>query len=155
MDDTNLDDMEQTAQENITRKNAVEERMKNLTADKVAAEKKAQDETQARQTVEKERDFYSGFADSISKYPHAGEFKDSIKEKVLAGYSVEDATVSVLAREGKLNTAAAPIQRDNPAGGSASNQIQNTSSKTIQEMTREERRATLEDLQKRGDISLN
>lgn len=153
MEDQNLDEMEQTAQETITRKNAVEERMKNLTADKVAAEKKAQDETQARQTVEKERDFYSGFADSITKYPNAGEFKDSIKEKVLAGYSVEDATVSVLAREGKLN--ASPIQRDNPAGGSASNQIQGTSNKTVAEMNREERRAAIMDSQNRGDISLS
>lgn len=147
MDENN----EQQAQAEITSKNAVEERMKNLSKSKLEAEAKAETEVKARQEAEekaklaeKEADFYKDFSGSISKYPSANEYQDAIKEKVMSGYTVEDATVSVLAKEGKLTTPQAP--RQSPAGGSAPTQIQSGGgAKTAAEMTREERRKSIEE----------
>lgn len=98
--------------------------------------------------LEKERDFYSSFSDSTSQYPQASEYKDQIKEKVMAGYTVEDATVSILAKEGKLTNAPAP--RENIAGGSATNSLQAEGSKTTAEMDRAEKRAALIQAEQEG-----
>lgn len=139
--------------------NQLEERMKNLVGGKKEAEAKAESEAKARQesdakaaSLEKERDFYSSFSDSIAKYPSAPEYKDKIKEKVMAGYSVEDATISILHAEGKL-TPSAP-QKENVTGGSAPTQITNQGSKTVQEMNSNERWDALREAERRGDISL-
>lgn len=143
--------------------NKTEERIKNLSSkvkdtsrERDEANAKAQSEAEARVAVEKERDFYASFSDQTSKYPGASEHKDAIKEKVMAGYSVEDATVAVLAKEGKytpqVEQAPAPA---NAAGGSASFQLPSGSSKTLGEMSRDEKRAELEAAIGRGDIYLS
>lgn len=143
--------IEQNAQDNIKSKNAVEERMQKLANDKVEAESKAKTESEGRIAAEKEASFYKGFSGSISKYPQANEYQDAIKEKVMSGYDIEDATVAVLAKEGKLTT---PTQeRQSPAGGSASNQIQSKGGKSVAEMSREERREALKEAEARGDLS--
>ena len=128
-------------------KNAVEKRMQKLANEKNDAEK-AKAEAEAKSAVtEKERDFYKDFSGSISKYPSANEYQDAIKEKVMSGYTVEDATVSVLAKEGKLGTIQAPPPpRESPAGGSASNQISSGGNKTVSEMSRDEKRQALQDV---------
>lgn len=108
------------------------------------AEKKAAEEATARVAAEKERDFYSSFADMSGKYPGASEYKDAIKEKVLAGYDPEDATVSILAKEGKLQSYTPPAPRmDSPAGGSATTTMRNDTDKPLNEMSRDEKRAEL------------
>src|ERR1035437_610055 len=101
MDETKIEEVEIT-------KNAVEERMQKLANDKTKAEKAAVEAEAKMATAEKERDFFKDFSGSISKYPSANEYQDAIKEKVMSGYTVEDATVSVLAKEGKLGTIQAP-----------------------------------------------
>lgn len=156
-----MDETQQKIEEEIINKNAVEERMRNLSKAKIDAEAKANEEARLRQesdakvqTAEKERDFYASFSDSISKYPNANEHKDAIKEKVMSGYTVEDATVSVLAREGKLGAIQTPPPpRQSPAGGSASTQIQQGGAKSLAEMSREEKRQAVLDAQARGDLS--
>lgn len=130
--------------------NDVERRIKDLSKKvKLTAEErdekdrllKERDEQLA--TVGKERDFYASFSDSVSKFPNASEYKDAIKEKVMSGYTVEDATVAVLAKEGKLQSAPAqPLPKENPAGGSSPVNIGATD-KTIDKMSQDERRAAL------------
>lgn len=108
------------------------------------AEKKFADADTARIAAEKERDFYSNFADTTGQYPAAKEYKDAIKEKVLAGYTVEDATVSILAKEGKLTSYTPPAQKmDSPAGGSATTSMRNDSDKSLGEMSKDEKRSEL------------
>lgn len=155
-----MNDEELKASEEIINKNAVEERMKNLSKARLDAEAKSTEEARLRQesdaratAAEKERDFFKGFSTQTSKYPGAAEYQDKILEKVNLGYDMEDATVSVLAKEGKLGTVQAPIQRQSPAGGSASNQIQTGGSKSIAEMSREEKRQAVLEAQTRGDLS--
>jgi len=105
--------------------------------------------------LEKENTFLSSFTDSISKYPLAKEFRDKIKEKVMAGYDVEDATISVLAKEGKLNSPnSLPPEKNLAAGGSAANQMKGTGPKPVSEMTQAEKRTALLEAEAKGEISV-
>ncbi len=148
-----MDENEKVEGEEIIKKNPVEERMNNMANAKIEAEKKAQEAEAKAQASEKEVSFYKDFSGSMSKYPQANEYQDEIKGKVMSGYSVEDATVAVLAREGKLQPQAP--QRQSPAGGSASNQIQSGGNKQLGEMTRDERRQAIRDAEAAGAISLS
>ena len=144
--------------ENINSNNRVEARITKLT-EKVKLTEKERDELnvlvkqkdEELATANKERDFYSKFSDSSAKYEGANEFKDKIREKVMAGYDVEDATVAVLAKEGKLTSPPAPVaEKDTVAGGSASTAISGDGEKPMSEMTKEEKRAALTENQ--GDL---
>lgn len=130
--------------------NDVEKRIKDLSR-KVKLTSEERDEKQhlleerdaQLATVGKERDFFKDFSDNVTKYPGASEYKDAIKDKVMSGYTVEDATVAVLAKEGKLTNAPAPVvPKDSPAGGSAVTNV-GGGEKAIDEMTRDEKRAAL------------
>lgn len=116
---------------------------------------KAKDEAEnAKVEALKEVEFFKGFAGQTSKYSAASEFQDKIREKVMAGYDIEDATVSVLAKEGKLDNLVKPPKPQSPVGGSATNNIQQGADKSIDEMTRDEKRAKLMERERAGDISL-
>lgn len=157
----NLDLDLESLDANIERRNKVEERITDLSSkvkltaaerdekDKLLKEKEAQ-----LVAAQKEVEFFSSFTDTTSKYPNALEYKDAIKEKVLAGYTVEDAAVAVLAKEGKLGVTTAPIaQPESPVGGSSATVTTASGEKTIREMTREELRAALVEAETRGDLS--
>lgn len=154
--DLNLD----TIEKEITNKNAVEDRMRNLKQREVDALRKVEEESKAKQealdklaTLEKDTSFLNTFTDITAKFPTASEFKDKIKEKVNAGYSVDDATVAVLVAEGKYTP---PVARaENVSGGSAPNQITNQSTKTVTDMSGSERWDALREAEKRGDIGLS
>lgn len=102
---------------------------------------------------EKEVAFYKGFSGVSAKYQGAAEFQDKILEKVNAGYDLEDATVSVLNKEGKLMPPAPPPPAP-AAGGSALVNIPENGIKSAGEMTQAERRSALLDAEKHGDISI-
>lgn len=139
-----------------------EQRIKDLSAkvkltsterDELKAAKEQSDAEKA--AALKEVEFYKGFNTMTSKYQGAGEFQDKIKEKVMAGYDMEDATVSILNREGKLNSPISEPARpkDSPAGGSAATTLR-SNEKTFSEMDRSERRQALADLEREdGSIS--
>ena len=151
-------DLEQLDKE-IEGENKIEKRIKDLsekvklTAEERDATKRKIEEEMARTAnLQKEVEFLNSFGDQLSKHPEASQFRDKIKEKVLKGYSIEDATISTLATEGKSKE---PIV-DNPAGGSAAvNQPLTGGQKTVSEMTRDEKRTKLIEAEQRGDISLS
>ena len=91
--------------------------------------------------LERENAFNSGFADILGTHGAAKDFKDKIKEKVMGGYTVEDATFAILGKEGKLGVASEPTTQI-VAGGSAAN-TQPTGPKEIKDMTQQERRDIL------------
>lgn len=91
--------------------------------------------------LQREKSFSDGFADILGTHTAAREHKDEIKAKVLAGYSVEDATYAVLGKAGKLNNVV-PVQTQ-VAGGSAATNV-STTQKSVSEMTTDEKRAQLE-----------
>ena len=150
----------------IEKENKVEKRIKDL-SDKVKLTSEERDEKEKLVKerdekivgLEKERDFYSSFGDSMAKYPQASAFKDAIKEKVLHGYTVEDATISVLAKEGKLETPKETPVKPNAAqaaaGGSAVTQTPSNEVKPVNQMTQAERRAALVEAEQRGDLGVN
>lgn len=159
MADEELDlELEEDQQENINR---VEKRIKSLSEkvkltsterDELAKAKET--ETLARATAEKERDFYKGFNQVSTKYPGASEYQDKILEKVNAGYDVEDATISILAKEGKYTPAPIQAETGRAAGGSAATAMAGSDSKSPQEMSQDELRGALLDLEAKGEFHL-
>lgn len=141
--------------------NKVEKRIKDLSEKVKLTSTERDDLAKAKETLEtekvalsKERDFFKDFNSATSKYPNANEFQEKIREKVMAGYDMEDATVSVLAKEGKLTSPPAP-KPDSPAGGSASTGLKGTAEKPVSEMSRDEKRAALMDAESKGDLALS
>lgn len=148
--DNMADDLDLDLGEDQDEVSKAEKRIKSL-SDKVRVASQERDDlatakTQLeaeKATLAKESTFYKDFNTIMPKYQGATEFQDKIKEKVMAGYDIEDATVSVLNKEGKLNPAPITERRESPAGGSSINQIRSEGEKTIEEMTRDEKRAKL------------
>lgn len=92
-------------------------------------------------TLEKENTFNSGFVDVLASHSAAKDHKDEIKAKVMAGYSVEDATYAVLGKAGKLGaTLETPTQ---VAGGPSAVNTPQTGEKSVADMTQAERREAL------------
>lgn len=152
-------DIEDSAPQ-ITRDNkrieTLSSKVRETAAERDAAKASAEAAEAAKVAAEKETAFYKDFSSQAGRYPAAAEFQDAIKEKVLAGYSVEDATVAVLNREGKLTAPAVPPPPlpGPAAGGSASFTPTAPGDKSVAEMTRDEKRTALLEAEKRGDISL-
>lgn len=103
--------------------------------------------------LERENSFNSGFSDILGTHQAAKDHKDEIKAKVLAGYSVEDATYAVLGKAGKLGGSSQQFV-PSPTGGSASTSLPSGGEKSIKDMSPAERRQALVDAEKRGDIAL-
>lgn len=144
--------------EQLNQPSEAEKRIKQLSGTvKTTAEERdtaraaAEAATARTMEVERERDFYSGFADVVSTNPQAKDHKDDILAKVKSGYTVEDATYAVLGKAGKLGQVKEDVQ---VAGGSAANSISNTGVKNLNEMNREEKLAALKEAEARGDLSL-
>lgn len=112
---------------------------------------KAKAESERAEASSKERDFYKDFSANVSKYPNASQFQDKILEKVKAGYSTEDAMVSVLAKEGKLSSQPVQQQSGQVEGGSAPTNFEGT--KSIQDMTLAEKFSALSEADKTGELS--
>lgn len=149
-----LDHIESNAEEKLKVKNRFEKLSEKviLTAkEKEEVEAKYKAETEARTKAEKERDFFRDFSKLSSQFPNATEYQDKIWEKVNTGYTPEDATLAILAKEGKLQPITAGTFRpDNVAGGSASNTITDSSEKNPNEMSRDELRNALMEAEKQG-----
>ena len=145
----------------IEKENKVEKRIKDLsekvrlTAEERDANKRKLEEQMAKEAnLNKEVEFLNSFGDQLSKHPEASQFRDKIKEKVLKGYSIEDATVSTLSSEGKLSPQREVVE--NVAGGSASvNQPISGGQKKVSDMSRDELRSALIEAERRGEISLS
>lgn len=129
--------------------NKTEVRIKNLSSKVREASterddaKKLAEEAEARAlAAEKKVEFLGSFTEVSGKYQGATEYRDAIEAKVQAGYSVEDATVSVLNAEGKLTAPVQTVQPVTAGGGSAATLIPSTD-KTVGEMNQAERREAL------------
>jgi len=156
-DEIDLDNLDKQ----MTEESKVEKRIRDLSEKvKLTSEerdtlrKELEEQQKKVADLEKEGGFLSSFGEQVTKYPDAVTFRDKIKERVMRGYSVEDATVAVLNAEGKLSAPkqAAPAA---PVGGSAINVQPSVGDKKVGEMTREEKRAALIEAEKRGDLGTN
>lgn len=128
-------------------------RFKDL-SEKVEMTAKERDEAKAAaEAAQKEVEFYKGFSKVSSKYQEAADYQDKIREKVMSGYDMEDAAISVLAKAGKLN--APQVQRESPAGGSASTAMRSADDKPVSEMTTAEKRERLLEIERTDPGSLS
>lgn len=158
-DELELDLDENNSEEIINRK---DKRIKSLSEKFELSEKekaeiaKAREEAEAKaQAALKDAEFYKGFNTMSSKYPGAHEYQDKIREKVMAGYDIEDAAVSILNKEGKLTPSPAPQARPESAiGGSAATGMNIAAEKPLQDMSMSDLRAQLLDAEKTGEFRL-
>ena len=101
-------------------------------------------------------EFENGFKDIAGEYPNALEYKDKIAEKVRAGMSIKDATITTLHPEGKLVTRQeidSQAAGDHSLGGSSDIYIPR-GSKRQEDMTEEEMRAEFIKQEGLGNIKL-
>lgn len=149
--DLDLDDQEDKINNRIR---TLSEKVKSTAQerDELATKQKSSDEARAK--AEKERDFFKDFSQLSSKYPAASSYQEKILEKVNAGYTAEDATLSILAKEGKLTAQSAPEaplpRADQVAGGSAATTVSDSGDKELRDMTTEEKRSALLEMEKGG-----
>lgn len=169
IENVNLEEVDET----ISQTNKVEERIKDLShkvkttsEERDTAQKSVEDLTKERDDAVKETEFYTTLSTVTDKYPDAKEFKDDILEKVKSGYSLEDAAVAILVREGKYvapeaseeSTEEVVEESETPAGGSAVNPPptdEKSMEAIIKEGTQEEKKAALIEEEKKGNLGLS
>jgi len=152
------EELELEVNEDITRK---DNRIKSLsdkvktTSEEREAEKARADKAEAeRLTAQKDLEFYKGFNTVASKYEGASEYQDAIREKTALGLDIEEATMLVMAKEGKYTPPTQPLVRESAVGGSASTGINDTAERAVDKMTQAERRSALLDIEARGEFKL-
>ena len=158
MSDQELElDLDLEEEPNINRS---EQRIKDLSskvrnqAQETATEREARQQAETRaETAEKRAEFLESFAGVAAKFPNASEYKDAIQEKVLSGYSVEDAAVAVLNAEGKLLPQDTQTEPQSEIGGSASLPPLGGAEKPLDGLTSEEKRARLIEADQRGELA--
>lgn len=102
-----------------TVENQSTEEINKLKGDLEKSEKEKQEALQKAADIQ----FNSDFNAATSIYPYASDFKDAIKEKTKLGLTVDEATIIVLTKEKKLQTAdeiKAKENRGEGVGGSSS-----------------------------------
>jgi len=146
--------VETEEKEETPKKDPIGNRVKNLADKAKIAEEEKNQALAEKEELERERDFYQSFSEAVSIYPEAKDYQQEIKEKVMSGYTVEDATISMLAKEGKLGgqTVETP---SHTIGGSASTPPTNSENKSVSEMSLNEKREALIEAEARGDLSLS
>ncbi len=155
--DLNLDELDQIDR-NADTKLQVKNRFQQLANDKrtlaqekeqavAEAQAKAAELGQALKTAE----FYKTFSQVSSKHPEAINYQEQILEKVNTGLSTEDATLLILAKEGKLSSQ--PVERpvENVAGGSALNQM-SEGDKSPNQLNENEKLQALQEMEKSGEL---
>jgi hypothetical protein len=157
MDELNLDldNIQEDAENKLKVKNRFEQLSEKViltSKEKDEANAKANAEAERASNAEKERDFYKDFSQNITRFPAAAEYQSQIFEKVKGGLSTEDATFLVLGKEGKLGGTIAPITAPTAQveGGSASTTFEGA--KTVGEMSIDEKKNALMELEKSGDL---
>ena len=156
--DTELDLSEDNSKEIINRKdkkiNSLSEKL-GITDKEKADAIKAKEEADAKTlAAQKDADFYKGFNTISSKYQGASEYQDKIREKVMSGYDLEDAAISILAKEGKYQPQAPVEQKEVAAGGSAATGINSQAEKPLNQRSKAELRAELQELESKGEFKL-
>jgi hypothetical protein len=140
-DDEQVDEQPEQVEEKKPARS--DNRFKDL-SEKVELTAKERDEANAKAAaLEKELDFHKGFSKVANKFQNAADYEEKIKEKVLSGADMEEATVAVLYKAGKLDMNTPQVQRQSPAGGSASTAMRSADDKPVNEMTTAEKRERL------------
>lgn len=155
--DLNLDELDQNADRTLQTKNRFQQLAndkRELTQKNELAEKATQEANDARAKAEKSLEFYKTFSTLSAKHPEATNYQDQILERVNKGYDPEEATLAVLAKEGKLSNQTQPLppQRTPSAeGGSALNQL-NEGEKQLDQMNVKEKLEALQEMEKSGEL---
>jgi len=151
--DLELEDEQENINKVELRIKKLSEKVKLTSEERDEKDKLLQEKESLLANTSKELEFFKGFSKVSAKYQGANEYQDKIWEKVKSGYDVEDATISILAKEGKYTPQAPKVERESAAGGSASTSMSDNE-KTAQDMSQDERKAALLALEAKGEFHL-
>ncbi len=156
-DDLNvdLDQIENNADKQLQAKNRFQQLAndkRTLAQEKEVLEAKNKEIEAKSLQLEKQAEFYKTFNQVSSKYPEATNYQDKIKEKVEQGYDLEDATVSVLNKEGKLSGGPITPVRPQAEGGSAVTNV-SEGDKSLNEMSMGDKLEALKELERSGELA--
>lgn len=145
-------------EEEINRTNSriksLSDKVKSTSEERDALKTKA-DEAEAKAAAAlKDAEFYKGFNPMTSKYPGSSEYQDKIREKAALGLDVEEATMLVMAKEGKYTPSQPVVERSSATGGSAVTNLKDGDSKSPDKMTQDERKAALMEAEAKGEWGL-
>lgn len=136
------------------RSDRTKERIEDLTGKLESTSKERDAERKKREELE----FDLGFERVKSKYPTADEYREAVKKAAKSGIAVEDALIVELHKAGKLQTGSQKretVERDAVGGSADTRGIENSSgSKSMGEMTHDERRALISELERKGELRL-
>lgn len=148
--DLNEDNSEEIISRNKKKINSLSEKLGLSEKEKEElAKAKAEAEAKA-ESAQKDADFYKNFNSVSSKYEGASEYQDKIREKTALGLDVEEATMLVMAKEGKYTPPIQQVERQSQAGGSASMGINDSIERSPKEMSRADLLSSLKDLESQG-----
>ncbi len=149
LNDNNQEDINRE----ISRNKSLSDKVKK-TSEERDAEKARADEAEAKANqAQKDVEFFKNFNTASAKYPGSSEYQDKIREKANLGLDVEEATMLVMAKEGKYNPTQAPVERESAAGGSATTSMP-LSDKSIENMSQSDIRAALVEAEAKGEFKL-
>lgn len=150
----NLDEIESNSEQKLQVKNRFQQlsdkvKLEAQEKDKALAEAKANAEK--AEQAQKETEFYKSFSQLSSKHPEAINYQAQILDRVNRGYDAEEATLAVLAKEGKLTQAPQQVRTPSAEGGSAMTNI-SEGDKPLNDLTRDEKLSALQELEKSGEL---
>ncbi len=147
--DLELDNEEITRKDN--RINTLTGKLKSTSEERDALKAEAEKAKTEREAAQKDAEFFKSFNTVSAKYQGSSEYQDKIREKAALGLDVEEATMLVMAKEGKYTPPAPVVERQSAAGGSASTSINNPAEKAPKEMSSSELRAQLQAIESTGE----
>lgn len=151
-------DLNEDNQEEITRKDSriksLSDKVKTTSEERDVLKAKA-DEAEAKAlSAQKDADFFKSFNQVSAKFVGSSEYQDKIREKAALGLDVEEATMLVMAKEGKYTPSAPVVERESAIGGSANTTVRGGENKAPEDMTQAERAAALRELEAKGEFHL-
>jgi chromosome condensin MukBEF ATPase and DNA-binding subunit MukB len=153
--DLNEDNQEEIISRKDSRIKSLSDKVKTTSEERDALAKEKEELRSKAEAAQKDADFFKGFNTLSSKYQGATEYQEKIREKVMSGYDLEDATISILAKEGKYTPPAPTMERESAAGGSAVTNMKGGDDKTPDKMSQAERLAALKEMESKGELDLS
>ncbi len=150
-----LDQIESNSEQKLQVKNRFQQ-----LSDKVKTEAQEKDKALAeverlkaeKEQSDKKAQFMETFSSLSAKHPEATNYREQILERVNKGYDPEEATLAVLAKEGKLGQMSQPVVRQQVEGGSAMTQMSETD-KSNKDMSSDEKLIALLEMEKSGELT--
>lgn len=151
-----LDQIESNSEQKLQVKNRFQQlsdKVKTEAQEKEKAQAEAKTQAEKVAALEKKAAFLETFSTLSFQHPEAANYREQILERVNKGYDPEEATLAVLAKEGKLGSQGTQqVFQPTIEGGSAMTQM-SEGDKSTKDMSQDEKLLALQELEKSGELT--